>query len=108
MSILLSALRAHEILLANASSNVANMNTEDYRSIRTTITSSPEGCVDVTTTRAADASPQGQEDPTASDVDLTLEFTDMIRARRGFEAILDAISMRDKMLDDLMNTLVKK
>ena len=108
MSILLSALRAHEILLANASSNVANMNTEDYQSIRTTITSSPEGSVDVTTTRAADASPKGHEDPTTSDVDLALEFTDMIRARRGFEAILNTISMREKMLDDLMNTLVKK
>lgn len=108
MSILLSALRAHEILLANASSNVANMNTEDYQSIRTTITSSPEGSVDVTTSRAASTDPRNPEGHADSDVDLAQEFTDIIRARRGFEAILGAISAREEMLDDLMNTLVKK
>jgi flagellar hook protein FlgE len=108
MSILLSALRAHEILLANASSNVANMNTEDYRSIRTTITSSPEGNVDVATSRASSTDPRTPESHVDSNVDLAQEFTDMIRARRGFEAILGAISVREEMLDNLMNTLAKK
>ncbi|MCE5275965.1 MAG: flagellar basal body rod C-terminal domain-containing protein [Syntrophaceae bacterium] len=108
MSILISALNAHQILLANASSNVANMNTEDYRSIRTTITSPTEGSVDATTIRAIDTSPQEPEVPAASDVDPPKEFVDMIRARRGFEAILGAISAREEMLDDLMNTFSGK
>jgi flagellar hook protein FlgE len=108
MSILLSALNAHEILLANASSNVANLNTDDYRSIRTTIVSPAEGTVEALVTR--DAVPDFLETDgcTGSDVDLAQEFTDMIRARRGFEAILSTISARDEMLGDLMSVLSKR
>lgn len=107
MSILFSALRAHEILLANASSNVANMNTPEYRAIRTTITPSLEGAVDVSTERSADPASLGDDGRMESNVDLAKEFTDTMRAKTGFEAVLNAISTREEMLSDLMNTLTK-
>jgi flagellar hook protein FlgE len=108
MSILLSALNAHEILLANASSNVANMNTDDYQSIRTTITSPAEGIVEASATKDAVPDCLDTTGCTDSDVDLAQEFTDMIRARRGFEAILSTICAREEMLSDLMNVLTRR
>lgn len=108
MSILLSALRANEILVANASSNVANMNTKDYRAIRTSIIQGPDGTVDVATTRSDDPASLGMEGSMESNVDVAKEFVDMMRARTGFESVLNAIGAREEMLDDLMNVLTKK
>lgn len=105
MTSLLAALTAHEILLANAASNVANMNTEGYRSLRTTITSSRGGEPTVVTSRdeASNNATGVQTEP--SDVDLAREFTDLIVSQRGYEAILVAISCREDMLHDLMSIL---
>jgi flagellar hook protein FlgE len=107
MSVLLSALRAHEILLANASSNVANMNTTDYKAIETTIIPSMDGTVDVSTRRSNEPAPLDSDGLMQSNVDLPKEFTDMMLAKTGFEAVLHAIKTREDMLDDLMNTLTK-
>ncbi len=104
-SILLSALRAHEILQANAASNVANMNTPGYKALRTTLTTSAEGSVDVSTTRSDEPAALDMDGNVQSNTDLAREITDMMRARRGFQAILEAISSREDMLDDLVNTL---
>lgn len=108
MSILFSALTAHETLQANASSNVANMNTSGYKAIRTTITQTKEGAVDVTTIRSDDPAPMDLEGRMQSNVDVAKEFVDMIRAKTGFESVLNAISTREEMLDDLMDTLTRK
>jgi flagellar hook protein FlgE len=107
MSILLSSLRAHEILQANASSNVANMNTPDYKAIRTTITPSIDGTVDVATSRSDDPAPLNSDGRMESNVDLAKEFTDMMLAKTGFQSVLNAIHTREEMLDDLMNTFTK-
>ncbi len=106
-SILISALRANEILQSNASSNVANLNTSEYKAIRTTITSSLDGTVGVSTTRSDEPAPLDDNGQMQSNVDLAKEFTDMMRARTGFEAALNAISTREEMLDDLMDTLTR-
>jgi flagellar basal body rod protein FlgG len=108
MSILLSALRANEILQANASSNVANMNTQGYKAIRTTITQGTDGTVDVATTRSEEPAPLDMEGRMESNVDLPKEIVDMMRAKTGFESVLNAISTREEMLDDLMNVLTRK
>jgi flagellar hook protein FlgE len=107
MSILLSSLRAHEILLANASSNVANMNTPDYKAIRTTITPSIDGAVDVATSRSDEPAPMNSDGRMESNVDIAKEFTDMMLSKTGFEAVLNAIHTREEMLGDLMNILTK-
>ncbi len=106
--ILISGLRANEILLANASSNVANVNTEDYKAIRTTITEGTKGSVGTTTERSDIEGTPTEEGHETSNVDLPKEFTDMILAQRGFESILSAISTREEMMDDLMNVLTDR
>ncbi|HVN70708.1 MAG TPA: flagellar basal body rod C-terminal domain-containing protein [Desulfomonilia bacterium] len=107
-SILISALRANEILQANASSNVANMYTPDYKAINTTIVPSVDGTVDVNTTRSDEPAPLDTEGRMQSNVDAAKEFTDMMQAKTGFEAALSAISIREGMMNDLMNILTKK
>ncbi len=107
-SILLSALRANEILQANASSNVANMNTPEYKAIQTTIVPSIDGTVDVTTASSDDPAPLDTEGRMGSNVDVAKEFTDMMQAKTGFEAALSAISIREGMLDDLMTSLTRE
>lgn len=104
-SMLLSSLKAHEIMQDNASSNIANMNTPGYRALRTSFTLSLDGSVDVTTIRSDDPAPLEMEGTVQSSVDPAREFVDMIRARSGFEAVLNAISTREEMLDSLMDVL---
>jgi flagellar hook protein FlgE len=108
MSILISALRANEILQANASSNIANMNTTNYKAIETTIVPSVDNAVDVNTTRSDTPAPLDSDGRIESNVDVPKEFVDMMRAKTGFEAALHAISTREEMLSDLMNTFTRK
>lgn len=108
MSILISALSANGNLMANASSNVANMNTPEYKAIETTIVPSVDNTVEISTTRSDVPAPLDIEGRTESNVDVAKEFTDMMLAKTGFEAALHAISTREDMLNDLMNTLSKR
>ena len=105
MSDLLSSLTANGILHANASSNVANLNTQDYQSIRTTLSEATNGDVVATTDRDTTAGVPLDNGHVSSNVELPQEFCDMMRAKTGFEAVLSAISTREEMLDDLMNVL---
>ena len=93
---------------ANASSNVANMNTPEYKAIHTTITSSVDGTIDVATVRSEEPAPLDMEGIMQSNVDPAREFVDMIRAKSGFEAVLNAITTREEMFDDLMDVLTRK
>lgn len=106
-SILLSALRAHEIWQANASSNIANMNTPGYKALRSAFTPSGEGAVTVTATRSEEPAPLDPEGTMLSNTDPARELVDMMRAKTGFETVLSAISTREAMLDDLMDVLTR-
>lgn len=106
-SILLSALRAHEIWQANASSNIANMNTPGYKAIHTAFIPSGKGTVAVTTTRSEEPAPLDSEGTMQSNTDPVRELVDMMRAKTGFETVLSAISTREAMLDDLMDVLTR-
>ncbi|MCK9264941.1 MAG: hypothetical protein M0R18_14160 [Deltaproteobacteria bacterium] len=105
--ILISSLRAHQALLCGASSNIANMNTQDYRSIRTTIREGMKGSVEITTDRTETEEVLAEDGHCASNVELPREICDLIRAQRGFEAVLGAIGTREEMLDDLMSALTR-
>jgi flagellar hook protein FlgE len=105
--ILISSLRAHQALLSGASSNIANMNTEDYRSIRTTIREGLMGSVEAATARTETEGVPTEGGHCASNVELPQEICDLIRAQRGFEAVLGAIETREEMLDDLMAVLTR-
>lgn len=87
----ISALSSLATLQANASSNIANINTKGYRPIETTLTSSPTGEVSAITDR-----------DTKSEVDLPGEFVDMMRAETGYKAVLEAIESREETINDLM------
>lgn len=105
---LVSALNANSVLLANASSNVANMNTRDYKAIRTTITEGAHGGIDTVTTRSAARGSPDEGGHMTSNVDLPREIADLLRARTGFEAALCAVGAREGMIEDLMNVLAGK
>ncbi len=100
MSSLISALNANGVLLGNAASNMANLNTEGYRPLRTDLVEGPNAQVTPVTSRPY--ATDGQEGP---GVDLAQEIGTLIRAEHGFEACLRAIDTREEMLDDLMQTL---
>jgi flagellar hook protein FlgE len=100
--ILISSLRAHGALLSGASSNIANMNTQDYRSIRTTISEGLTGSVQAVTARTKNPGVSSEDGHCTSNVELPREICDLIRAQRGFEAVLCAIGTREEMLNDLM------
>ena len=105
MNDLLSALSANSILLANASSNIANINTQNYQAITTTITSDTTGGTKAATNRTTTPGALIDDSHFSSNVELPQEICDMMRARQGFEAALCAISTREDMLNDLMNVL---
>lgn len=96
------------MLLNNASSNVANMNTQDYKSLRTRLTNDSNGNVNAVTERSATEGVPTEDGHFTSNVELPQEFNDMIIAQRGFEAILGAIITREEMMNDLMNVLTDK
>lgn len=102
---LISTLDANGVLLANASSNIANMNTRDYKSMRTAITEGAHGDVHAVTTKSTVTGAPDENGHTASNVDLAREVADLITAKTGFEAALSAISTREEMLQDLMSVL---
>jgi flagellar hook protein FlgE len=108
MSILISALRANANLAANASSNIANMNTHEYKAIETTIVPSVDNTVEISTSRSDEPAPLDMEGRMESNVDVAKEFTDLMQAKTGFEAALNAIRTREDMLDDLMKTFSRR
>jgi len=106
--ILISSLRAHEALLCGAFSNIANMNTQGYRSIRTTMSEGPQGSVETTAARTETEGVPTGDGHLASNVELPREICDLIRAQRGFEAVLGVIGTREKMLDGFMGALTRQ
>ncbi|HQG31474.1 MAG TPA: flagellar basal body rod C-terminal domain-containing protein [Deltaproteobacteria bacterium] len=106
--ILISALHANGILHNNAASNVANANTRDYKSLRTILTNDAGGNVSAVTERSTTEGVLTDDGHFTSNVDLPQEFTDMILAQRGFEAMLGAIRTREEIMSDLMKVLTDK
>ncbi|MCD6569731.1 MAG: hypothetical protein J7L53_03415 [Deltaproteobacteria bacterium] len=102
---ILSALNANSILLANASSNLANLNTKDYKSLRTTLIEGKGGDVAVSTQRLDTPGVPTDDGHEESNVDIPRELCDMIRAQRGYESALKAICAREEMLHSLTEML---
>ncbi len=107
MSDILSSINAHSILQANASSNIANQNSKEYQALRTTLSEGKHGGVEVVTERDSAPGVVMGDGTVGSNVDLAREFSDMMRARTGFESSLSAIKVRDEMLADLMDVFKK-
>lgn len=98
----ISSLTANAALLSNASSNVANLNTTEYKSIDTSLVQGKNDDVQISTRRTQTAGSINTEGEETSNVELSKEFTDMMRAENGYSATLQAIKTRDEMLGSLM------
>lgn len=103
MSSTISSLNANAALLTNAGSNVANLNTTEYKSIDTVIVEGQNDEVTFTTRRDLSAGSIDSDGQETSNVDLAKEFTDMVIAEDGYSSSLQAIKVRERMFDDLMN-----
>ena len=99
---LISELRANGILAANASANIANMNTQGYRAITTTLVEDGQGAPAAVTGTSGAPPAQGFEGMGGSNVDAAGEIVALMRAKTGFEAALTAIGAAEEMMDDLM------
>lgn len=108
MANLIGALNANSIVLANAASNLANLNTQDYKSIRTTIVQGSNDNPSAVTQRTTTQGTPIDEEHETSNVDLPQEYCDMILSQRGYEAVLSAIEAREEMLKDLMDVFVDR
>lgn len=98
----IAALTANSMVAANAASNVANLNTENYKSIRTIIKQGATGEPAAVTQRTTTPGTPTEDGSESSNVDLAQEFGDLMLARSGYEAALGAIRKREEMLDELM------
>jgi len=77
----LTGIRAYEIMINNTANNVANVNTEGYRPLSTTLQDSSTGGVSATTARSTQA----------DRVDLSKEAVDRVTADAGFNANLTVL-----------------
>jgi flagellar basal-body rod protein FlgC len=94
----LSALNAFGNKLSYVARNVANVNTDGYKKTVATITENEQSLPEVTTTRPDTPGPIFAEygiEREMSNVDLNLEFPQMIISQRGYEA--NIVSLRTQM-----------
>ena len=89
-----SALSAYVTLLNNTAGNIANMNTENYKPVETTMQTSSGGGVDAVTSRSASDS-----------VDLSKEIVALITAETGFKASIAALKTSQEMQKSLIDII---
>ena len=96
--------------LENAARNIANSNADGYKSKRATIVEDDAGLptTNITVDETPGASFQDADGVVreASNVDLTKEMTDLMTAKRGYQANLKSIKSQDEMLDSLLDITV--
>ena len=102
----ISSLKANDILITNAASNLANINTRDYKSIRTTIIGGRDGKVSVTTERSKESGIPLENGHETLNVDIPRDIVDMMRAKTGYESALKAIKAIDETLKSVMDILM--
>ncbi|WP_331775871.1 flagellar basal body rod C-terminal domain-containing protein [Sulfurospirillum sp. 1612] len=92
MQVNLSSMRTYEDWLSNNSNNIANVNTQDYKAIETTLKNS----ADSVTAHASNGD---------NGVDLAKEITDQIVIKNGFQANVSAIKTQDEMIGSVLDLL---
>lgn len=86
----LSSINAHAQGMDTSASNVANINTENYKSRSTALSGSESGV-------KASSSQQ------SSSTELTKELSDQIVIEKGIQANVDAIKTQDQMIGSLLD-----
>jgi flagellar basal-body rod protein FlgC len=96
--------------LENAARNIANSNTDGYKTKKATIVEdevgSPTVSISVDETPGASFQDADGMIRETSNVELSREITDLSIAQRGYEANLKSIKARDEMLDSLLDITV--
>jgi len=96
--------------LENAARNIANSNTDEYKSKKATIVEDEAGLPSINTTvdETPGASFQDADGVVreASNVELSKEMTDLMIAKRGYQANLKSIQTQDELLDSLLDITV--
>lgn len=82
---------AHANYMAANAQNVANVNTEDYQALQTTLQSKGEGSV------------QAISDTLERGTDLSRDLTDQITIEGGFDAQVRSIKTQDEILGTLLD-----
>lgn len=91
----LTALNAYGTLLNNTANNVANINTDNYRPLETTMQDSTPSGVTATTSR----------NENGDRVDLSKEAVNLITAEIGFKASIDVIKTAQKMQKSVIDII---
>ena len=92
----LSAINAYSTMLNNTANNIANLNTEGYKTFDTTLQDNAGGGVSATTTRNA----------TADTVDLSKEVVDMMIAKNGIQANVAVVRTASETQKSVIDMLV--
>jgi flagellar basal-body rod protein FlgC len=96
--------------LENAARNISNSNTEGYKGKRATIVEDDAGlpAANITTDETPGALFQDADGVVreTSNVELSREMTDLVIAKRGYQANLKSIKTQDEMLDSLLDITV--
>jgi flagellar basal body rod protein FlgG len=86
-----TSMLAHANHLFASAHNVANVNTESFGALKTTLNNTVEGNVAASVT------------PTQNPTSLAREMTDQISVENGFEAQVRSIQTKDAMLGSLLD-----
>ena len=96
--------------LENAARNIANSNTEGYKGKKATIVEDEAGlpAMDITVDNTPGVPFQDADGVMreTSNVESSKEMTDLLIAKRGYEANLKSIKTQDEMLDSLLDITV--
>jgi flagellar hook protein FlgE len=92
----LSAVKAYGTMLNNTANNVANVNTEGYKTFETTMQENTGGGVSASTTR----------DSNTDRVDLSKEAVDLITAENGMKANIAVVRTASETQKSVIDMLV--
>lgn len=96
--------------LENAARNIANSNTDGYKSKRATIVEDEAGLPSINTIVDETSGPSFQDADgvvrEASNVELPQEMTDLMISKRGYQANLKSIQTQEEMVDSLLDITV--
>jgi len=111
-SLALSALKAFGKRMEVIANNVANINTDGFKSKRATLEEKPGGGVAVRIDLGTETEPPGTYEkngrltqPLPSETDLAQEIPLSLITQRGYEANLKSIETEDEMLDTLVHII---
>ncbi len=93
MQVNINSINAHFDWMANSANNIANVNTDGYKSIDTTL-SSDNGNI------------QAKSSSSDNGVNLAKELVDQVPMSAGVEANVKAIETQEKMIGSVIDMLV--